>query len=88
MVLGSELGLISSGKAKKNLAKKKHGGPPCQLAAMRVAYDVAAFVCGASCGARRGKPPHTANPMARGVADRHAFFKKIVDCMAVRHAVL
>ena len=29
MVLGPELGLISSGKAKKILAKKKRGGPPC-----------------------------------------------------------
>ena len=58
MVLGSELGSISFGKAKKNLARKKRDRSPRDA-------------------------PRTANP----VADGHSFLKKIVGCVAVRHAV-
>ena len=59
MVLGSKLGSISSGKAKKIWQRK----------------SMAASVRGAS----HVKPPCTANHVARGVADHHAFLKKIVD---------
>ena len=39
------------------------------------------------CGALHGKSLRTANHVVRGVADRHAFFLKIVDCVAVCHVV-
>ena len=68
MVLGSELGSISSGKAKKNLAKKKCGGPPChasQEAPRTKAATRSAMGCAMS-------PMRMAMCVVRGVAGRHA----------------
>ena len=153
MVLGSELGSISSEKAKQNLAKKMRDGLPrhspqmeattrsamghtmhCTMLEGHIASPYAArhMHCHTRCGgpphcrhawqstwraelgnamwpscvvqcvvrpmadrivasirgASRGKPPHTTNHVARGMAECHAFFKNIVDCVAHHHVVL
>ena len=101
VVLGLELGSFSSGKAQKNLANKKRAGPPCHTP--REAPRTKAATWSTMRGPWRTvwRPSSMARDVVHSMANRHTrqilwhevwwtatHFFKIIDCVAVRHAIL